>query len=130
MFICLKEYVLMALEAYKLSWIDVGSTNIMFVPFKAQGGVSGSGVVYRICFSHIFLTAATEHFLSFLKYVITEMLPALLMGPALGSGRSILGVGWNRLSPTWSYSWSLLPKATPTAPLATKTLPHKLNTLV
>jgi len=54
------------------------------------------------CFSHIFLflplTAAVQHFSPFLWNIITEAPPALLMGSALASGRSI-GASWN-----WLYT--------------------------
>lgn len=41
-----------------------------------------------ITFSSLFLTAATQHFIHFLKYVITEMSPAYPMASGLGSDRS------------------------------------------
>lgn len=85
----------MALEAYKLGWIDVRRTNISgLLCLSRPETVSGSSMGYRVCFSHFLsilpLTAATHHFLPFFKYVITEMPPVQLMGPALGSSGSIL----------------------------------------
>ena len=83
------------------------------------------------CFFHIFsflsLTAAAQKFLPFLKYIITEALPASVLGSALASDGSI-GAVWNQLHLTWrqllvsscrGHPWSL-----PTI----KTLPCKTNT--
>ena len=46
--------------------------------------------VVSLTFSHSSLLAAAQHFLPFPKYVVTEALPALLIGSALASGGSVL----------------------------------------
>ena len=64
----------------------------------------------------------------FLKYVIPEALPLLLIGSALGSSRSVLEpAGINFIGHRGSFQ-QLLTEATPGAPPATKTLPRKPNT--
>lgn len=121
----------MASEAYKLSWIDVGSGNIsrcwcLLRPKMVLRAVAWlAGWIF-----HDFLTPSSRSsytaFFTFLKYVITEAPPAQLVGPALGSSRSILqlaGTGslWQRATPGLSSHRT---------PLATKILLHKANTLV
>jgi len=52
------------------------------------------------------------------------------MGLALASGGSVLELaGTGSIGHTGSF-WQLLTEATPVAPPATKTLPHKPNTLL
>ena len=75
--------------------------------------------------SHSSLRAAAQHFLPFLKYVITEAVPPLLMGSALASDRSILELA---LSDTGAASGGFSQRPPLQTP-ATKTLPRKPNTV-
>ena len=92
----LRQPVPVLCQAYKLSWIDVSSTNISGclclsrpkMVFRAMAWFTG--YVSLTFFSLLPLTAAVQHFLPFLKYDTTEVPPAQLMGPALGSSGSIL----------------------------------------
>ncbi|KAM9639019.1 uncharacterized protein ACIBXB_013710 [Morphnus guianensis] len=64
-----------------------------------------------------------------LKYVIPEALPLSLIGSAVAGGRSILEpAGMGSLEHRGSFQ-HLLTEATPVTPPATKTLPHKPNTI-
>jgi len=84
--------------------------------------------VVSLTSSHFSLSTAVSpqlFFLSFLKYVITEALPLLLIGLALGSGGPVLelpGTGFIRHGGSFSQ---LLKKATPIAPLLPK--PHHVK---
>ncbi|KAM9590846.1 uncharacterized protein ACIBXB_005895 [Morphnus guianensis] len=65
-----------------------------------------------------------------LKNVITEALPLSLIGSALAGGGSFLEpAGMGSLEHRGSFQ-QLLTEATPVTPPATKTLPHKANTLI
>ena len=84
--------------------------------------------------THIFfVTASAQHFLA-LKYVITEALPALLMGSALTSSRSVLELAGTGCAQHGGNSWCLLLETTPAAlthpppPPANKTLLRKADT--
>lgn len=75
-------------------------------------------------FSLFFLVTAVQHFLSVLKYVITEALPASLMAQL-----------WQGMSPFWCcldltlFAMGAAPMGTiPSTSPTTKTLPHKHNT--
>lgn len=84
------------------------------------------------CFSHISsplfsLTAAVQHFLPYLKYIIAEAPPALLSGSALASTMYILEqAGTGCVQHVGSPS-PLLTETNPLASPTTKTLPHKYN---
>ena len=70
--------------------------------------------------THIFsVIASAQHFLALLKYVITEVLPALLMGSALTSSRSVLKLAGTGCAQHGGNSWCLLTEATPAAPAST-----------
>ncbi|KAK4828719.1 LOW QUALITY PROTEIN: hypothetical protein QYF61_000557 [Mycteria americana] len=78
--------------------------------------------------SHSSLPAAVaQQFLPFLKYVVTEVLPPLLIGSALGSGGSVL-----EPADTGCLTRAQLlvssHRSHPCSPPATKTTPHKPNT--
>jgi len=69
------------------------------------------------CFSHIHTPLSHCSFLPLLKYIITEVLPPLLMGSALASRGYILelaGIGSVRHSGSF---WQLLTDTTPVYPL-------------
>lgn len=90
----------------------------MFALFKGQDGVLGRfwyfwhGLqdVSFTFFSLLPLTAAMQHFLPFLKYVLIEVPPAELIGPALGSSRFVLEL--SGMGSVMEIPWCLLPKAT------------------
>jgi len=60
----------------------------LFLRWPADLDVSNN--VYLTLFSLLFLLAVALWFAPFLKYVATEVPPALLIGSALGSKRSVL----------------------------------------
>ena len=83
---------------------------------------TGLGVCRAV--SHL-LTAAAQHFLPLLKYVITGVPPALLMGSALASSRSVL-----ELAGTDSVRHEAAHRRHPCSfPAPTKTLPCKPSEL-
>ena len=79
--------------------------------------------------SSLQLQMLLRKFFSLLNCVIPVDLPPLLMGSALASSGSLLepaGIGSIRHRGSF---WQFLTEATPVTPPATKTLPHKPNTL-
>ena len=85
------------------------------------------------CFSHVVSLLSScfcAVFLPFLKYVITEVLPALLRGSPLASGGSVLKPAETVSVQHGGSSWCLLAEAATTAAPATKTLPCKPSVIL
>lgn len=79
-------------------------------------------------FSYSSLTAAVQHFLLFLKYIITEAPLALLMGSALSNSRSVLELDETGSVRRVGSFWCLFAEGTPAALHSVKILPHKPKT--
>lgn len=85
-----------------------------------QHGLSRGCRAVPVAFPHSSLTAAVQHFLPSLKYVLTEVPPAPLLGSALARRRASRAT-CKGLCPAQGKPWSTLREATPAAAPATKT---------
>lgn len=69
-----------------------------------------------------------QHFVLFLKLVLTEEQALSLIDSALASSRFLLEPAETGSYLTWGSFQALPTETTPAAPLTTKTLPYKVNT--